>query len=222
MEKTNKDDFIELEFTGLVKDGEIFDTNRKEDAEKIDLKIGPKPMIISIGHDMILPGLDKDLEGKEIGKSYEVELQPKDAFQERKKELIRLIPKSAFTAQNLDPKPGMTLALDQTLVRIASVSGGRVLVDFNNPLSGKVIIYKYKILKKVTDIKPKIQSIIDFFFKGQKIEFEIKEKKAIIKTLAVYKPMIEELNKRFKDILGYELDIEEVKEEKENNPSPSQ
>ena len=110
----------------------------------------------------------------------------------------------------------MTLALDNTLVRIISVSGGRILVDFNNPLSGKDIIYEFSIKKIVEDIKEKTESLIDFFFKGQKIDFEIKDKSIILKTYLEYKPIIDELNKEFKNILNYELVLKSPDKEIKN------
>ena len=39
----------------------------------------------------------------------------------------------------------MAIQLDNTIARVLSVSGGRVTMDFNNPLAGKEIDYKYKI-----------------------------------------------------------------------------
>jgi FKBP-type peptidyl-prolyl cis-trans isomerase SlyD len=216
-QKTKKNDFIELEFTGKVKDGEIFDTNVQEEAKKLDLKLSEKPMIICIGQGMVLKGLDSQLENREFGKKYIIELSKDQAFGSRRKELIRLIPKNIFTQQKISPKPGMALSLDNSLVRIASVSGGRVLVDFNNPLAGKEIIYEFKIKKLVSDINEKIRGILDFFFKNQKIDYEIKNKKVIFKIQEVYKPLIEELNKKFKDILGYELIIQENKESQEKS-----
>ena len=143
MEKATKNDFVEVKFIGKVKDGEIFDTNIPVQAKKIDFKLeNPKPLIVCIGQEMLIKGFDKALEEKEIGKQASVELAPKDAFQKRRKELVRLIPKKLFLAQKIDPQPGMALALDNHLVKIVSVSGGRVLVDFNNPLAGKTIIYE--------------------------------------------------------------------------------
>jgi len=208
-----KNDFVEIKFTGKVKDGEIFDTNIAEDAKKIDLKLDSKPLIVCIGHDMLIKGFDNALAGKQVGKKHEIELEPKEAFQERKRELVRLMPLKLFTEKNINPRQGMTLALDNTLVKIVSVSGGRILVDFNNPLAGKIIIYDFTITRKVEDINEKVNAIIEFFLKGQKLDFEIKDKKIVFKAQEFYKPLVEELNKRFKDILSFEMVLESEKTE---------
>ena len=167
MEKINKNDFIELEFIGKEIDGKVFDTNIPEEAEKIDIKIENKPFIICVGQKMVVKGLDKALEGKEIGKTCNITLSYEEAFGPRRRELVRLIPLNVFTEKNVSPRPGMTLALDNNLVRIASVSGGRVLVDFNNPLAGKEISYEFVIKRKITDKKQKINSLLNYFIKKQ-------------------------------------------------------
>ena len=51
-------------------------------------------------------------------------------------------------------------------------------MDFNNPMAGKEVEYNYKILKKITDDKEKINALQDFFFK-QRFDFELKDKKVI-------------------------------------------
>ena len=80
MTKIRKNDFIEIEFTGLA-NGEIFDTTNKKDAEKMGIEPkNIKPLTISVGNQMILQGLDEDLEGKETGKEYSIHILPEKAF----------------------------------------------------------------------------------------------------------------------------------------------
>lgn len=219
MEKTQKKDFIELEFIAKVKDGEVFDTNINEEAKKIGLKIENKPFIICIGQKMVLEGLDKSLEEKEIGKKYSVELQPKEAFGERNSNLIKLMPIKIFKEKNMNVYPGLTLSFDNTIAKVISVSGGRVLVDFNNPVAGKIVVYEFTIKRKINDINEKINSITDYFLRN-KFEFEVKspEKIISIKCDKMYQPLIEILNTQFKDILGLEMVIGEKKEEKSEDP----
>ena len=79
-----KNDFIELEFVARTKENnEIFDTNIKSEIDKAKLNFEPKPFVIVIGKEMAIKGLDKDLEGKEVGKEYALEIQPENAFGKR-------------------------------------------------------------------------------------------------------------------------------------------
>ena len=74
-----KNDFIEMEFTGKIKDGSVFDSNIKEDLEKLheghDHPVETKPLIFPLGQRMFLEGIDNFLIGKDIGE-YEIELSP--------------------------------------------------------------------------------------------------------------------------------------------------
>tara|TARA_Y100000310_G_C20616046_1_gene780686 strand:+ start:457 stop:1119 length:663 start_codon:yes stop_codon:yes gene_type:complete len=212
MEKIKKNDFIELKFTGKVVDGEIFDTNIPSDAEKINLKIDDKQFIICVGQKMVIEGLDDALIDKEVNKKFSVEIPSTKAFGERKREMVKLIPLKVFREKNINPQPGMTLHMDNHLVRIASVSGGRILVDFNNPLSGKDVAYDFTITKKVTDDKEKIDAIINYFIK-QPLTYELKDKKATFEADQFMAQMIKMLNDKFKDILDIEFVVKEKKEE---------
>ncbi len=214
MEKAQKNDFIEIEFTGRVKDGDVFDTNIKSESEKIGLEIEDKPLIVCVGKDMLVKGFDNALDGKEIGKKYEIELSPKEAFQDRRRELVKLIPLKVFTEKQVNPRAGMTLAIDDMLVKIISVSGGRVLCDFNNPLAGKIVVYNFIIKRKVEDISEKLNSIMDFFLR-QRLEFKIEDNKIKIEAQDFYKPVIDMLNQQFKEALGMEMVLEVKKEDVE-------
>jgi len=210
-EKIKKNDFVEIEFTGKS-NNEIFDTTHPKEAKSIGLDVNVKPVIASAGNEMLLKGLDEALEGKETGKKYSVHILPEKAFGKRNASLIKTIPIRIFREKNMDPAPGMVFQLDQQLVRILSVSGGRVIADFNNPLAGKEIDYDFKILRKVTDDKEKINAIQDFFFR-QRFEFELKDKKVIFKEEKI-KPMIDVFKDKFKKISGLDIEVAEAKIEK--------
>ena len=70
-----KKDFIEIEFTGREKGGDIFDSNIKEDLKKANLNTEAKPFVFCLGENMFLQALDEHLIGKDLGK-YEIELEP--------------------------------------------------------------------------------------------------------------------------------------------------
>jgi hypothetical protein len=135
--------------------------------------------------------------------------------------MIKTMPIKVFLEKNMHPVPGMTIQLDQYVAKILSVSGGRVIIDFNNPLAGKEITYNFEIKNRINDEKEKINSLQEFFFRD-KFDFEIKDKKILFKNK---KPdandplgekklsfLIEVFKQKFKDILG--LEIEEDKKEK--------
>ena len=216
---TQRNDFVELEFVGKA-NGDVFDTNIQEEAEKLKIQIENKPLIICIGHEMVVKTFDTSLESKEVGKQYSVKILPGTDFGERKRELVRTIPMRLFSEKNIAPKPGMTLALDNNLTKIIAVSGGRVIVDFNNPLAGKEVVYEFKIKRKITDEKEKIDSLQDFFFR-QRFKFRIDSGKVIFEKKA--EPFLTIFKDKFKEILSIEIETEpEKKPEKEPEKKPQE
>jgi len=213
-----KNDFIELDFVAKVKDtNELFDTTIKEEAEKAKLDLKElSPMILCVGKDMAIKGLDKALEGKELNKKYSVDIKAEEAFGKRDPNAVKMIPLKAFVQQKIYPERGMQFSLDGAVVKILSNSGGRVLVDFNNPLAGKEVVYEFTIKRKVEEIKERVNALQDFFFR-RKFEFDLDEKE---KKIAFHVPkgvgkVIEILGKNFEEMLSFKVEAKEEAEKKE-------
>ncbi|MEK6889133.1 MAG: FKBP-type peptidyl-prolyl cis-trans isomerase [Nanoarchaeota archaeon] len=210
MELTKKGEFIEIKYTGYA-NGNIFDSNINEDLKDAGSKKEGWKTIIAIGEGMVVPGLDKALEGKEIGKNYDVKISVKEGFGERRKDMMRIIPLNAFTEKEVMPRPGMMLTLDNMLVKVITVSGARVTVDFNNPLAGKELEYKFSIARKVEEDKERAEALFEIMFKFIP-EFEIKEK-VIIKGPKILEAYSKAFSEKFKQLMGKELGFE-LKESK--------
>ncbi len=225
-----KKDFIEVEFTAKVKDGEIFDSNIKEDLKKSNLDLEPKPFIFALGEGMFLKGVEDFLIGKsDKPENYEIELPSEKAFGNRDPKLIQLMPMRVFREQNINPIPGFMFNFDGRIAKILSASGGRVRVDFNNPIAGKGVIYNLKVLRKVDDLNEKTKSFINFLFK-RNFDFEIKEKKLTIFADKQFVKFMEIFKEKFKELFGLEMEAKEIskedkkleKEDKKDESSKSQ
>lgn len=208
-----KKDFIEIEFTGKTSEGEIFDSNIKEVLEKIpnSNKDLAKKFIYCLGEGMFLEGVDNYLIGKEIGKHI-INLKAEQAFGKRNPKLIQMIPMKVFIQHKINPVQGAMLNFDGKMGKVLSVSGGRVLVDFNNPLAGKDVVYEIDVKKKIDDINEKIKSFNDFIFKKD-FKFEIKDKKVFYEVDETMKKFVEMFKDKFKDIFDMDLEVK-VKEDK--------
>src|SRR3989338_11340359 len=215
-----KKDFVEIKFSGYA-NNQLFDSNIPEDLKTLaGEKAKPEKTIICIGERMLVEGLDKQLEGKNLGKEYEIEVSSKEGFGDRNRNLLKIIPLKAFSEQKVHPQVGMMFTLDNSLVKVIAVSGARVTVDFNNPLAGKDLRYKITIVRKVEDTKEKTETIFQFFFRFVP-ELEVKDK-IIVKGKKILGQMISPFNDKFKELVGMELAFEEklpekntVKEEEE-------
>ena len=71
MAKINKGDFIELEYTGRLKEtNEVFDTTDKNTAKETEIyneNMAYGPVIICVGESQILKGLEEELSAEEGG-----------------------------------------------------------------------------------------------------------------------------------------------------------
>ncbi|MBL7160060.1 MAG: peptidylprolyl isomerase [Candidatus Aenigmarchaeota archaeon] len=192
-----KNDFIKIKFSGKIKElGQEFD--------KAD------DITVIIGAGYVIKGLDEALEGMEVGGEKTVEILPEKGFGGRDPSLIKLIPLAEFKKRDTNPVPGMFVEADNRRGRVLSVSSGRVRVDFNHPLAGKVLVYDVKINGKVDDLNEKIFGMISFYTKlpkeNIKVEAKGKEIEIIIPPVIhpVYKKKIAD------DIIKY-LGMDKVK-----------
>jgi len=208
-----KKDFIEIEYTARVKNGEIFDTNIKEDLEKANFNIEAKPFTFAIGEGMFLEGVDNFLIGKEIG-NYSIELSPENAFGKRDPKLIQMAPIRIFHEQKINPLPGYVFNFDGKIGKVVSVSGGRVLIDFNNPLSGKDVVYDVKILRKVDGLEEQIASMNGFLFR-KNFEFKVENKKLTLKVDKGFKKFVELFKDKYKELFDLDLEAEEIENKDE-------
>ena len=209
-----KKDFIEIEFTGKVKDGEVFDSNVKKELEKLhhghQHEIVAKPFIFALGEGMFIKGADEFLIGKDVGE-YKIPLTPEKAFGKRDPKLIRMVPLNEFKKNNLNPIPGSVFNFDGKVAKVLTVSSGRVIVDFNHPLAGKNLEYQVKILRKVEDLNEKVKALNEFFFQNN-FDFKVSGKKLIIKVPKGVKELALLFKDKYKDLLDLEIFPEEIEE----------
>ena len=164
MVRVKKGDFVELDYVGRIKgSNQIFDLTDESLAKKNGLynpnmKYGPR--IACIGEGDLIKGLDNYLIDKETGKNYNIEVGKKEAFGERDSKMMRVVSSSIFLREKINPFPGLQVNIDGMFGTIRSISGGRVVVDFNHPLAGKDLIYDVKINRIIDDNILKISSIL--------------------------------------------------------------
>ncbi|MBI2005287.1 MAG: FKBP-type peptidyl-prolyl cis-trans isomerase [Candidatus Aenigmarchaeota archaeon] len=160
-------DFVEIDFTGRIKDtDEVFDTTSEEMAKLAGVyndktNYGSIPIII--GAKQLIPGLEDAIKEMSIGEKRKVELTPEKAFGEKNPELVKLLPMSVFKDNRLEPSPGRTVNFSGMQGRILTVDGGRVKVDFNHPLAGKTIEYDVEIKNEIMEANQKVKSVVRYF-----------------------------------------------------------
>jgi len=156
-------DFIRLSYTGQLDNGDVFDTTNEDIAKENELfaeGVSYTPITIIAGENMVVKGLDEDLIGKAAGYEGQVKIPPRDAFGERKPELVEVVPTRRFEKR---PAPGMRVSLDNRTGTVENVIGGRVRVDFNSPYAGKTVSYQYKIEEIVAKTVEKAKGLLKYY-----------------------------------------------------------
>lgn len=178
-----KGDFIRVDYIGRLESGEIFDLTLEDVAKKEnvhDPKIKYKPVPIIVGAGFIIPGVDTALENLNVGDKKEISVGPEEGFGKRNPEMIKVLQKKVFEGK-VEPVQGLIVDFSGMKGRIQSVSGGRITVDFNNPLAGKNLTYDIEVKEKIEDINEQAKSIFEFFG-VEKIDIKINENVIDIET----------------------------------------
>ena len=162
-EKLQVHDFVEMDYTGKIANGAVFDTTDEKIAHQAGLPHqhgAIQSAVICIGEKQLLPGLDNELVGKEVGQEYTVVLPPEQAFGKRDVKHVRMIPLGTFKEHQVQPQPGLQVDVDGERGFVTRIAGGRVIVNFNHPLAGKEVTYTFKVRRKVTDLPEQIRSFL--------------------------------------------------------------
>lgn len=157
-------DFVRIDYVGRLENGEIFDLTIEEVARKEKVyspKIKYRPLPVIVGAGFMIPGIDRALETLSVGEKKSVDVAPEDAFGNRDPKLVRVLPIKVF--ENVEPNQGMIVDFSGMKGRVQSVSGGRVTVDFNNPLAGRALKYELEVKEKIEGWESQIKSACEFF-----------------------------------------------------------
>jgi len=115
----------------------------------IDSSEGSEPLVYLHGNDNIIPGLERELEGKIPGESITCSILPADAYGDRNESLVFKVNKKDF-GDNVEVDAGMQFEAhgeDGTLiVTVVNVNGEEVTLDANHPLAGETLHFDVKVI----------------------------------------------------------------------------
>lgn len=115
-------------------------TLTNDEGEVIDSSVGGEPLGYLHGASNIIPGLERELEGKTTGDELKVRVEPGDGYGDYNNELVGQVPRSQFEGAD-ELQEGMSFQAQTPeghvhVVRIAGFEGDNVIIDGNHPLAG--------------------------------------------------------------------------------------
>ena len=118
-----------------------------DSGNKLDSSDGT-PLAYLHGNGNLIPGLERELEGKAAGDKLSVKIAPADAYGEYDKSLVQRVPRRALKGiGNL--QVGMQLHTQSPhgvrAVTVTQIAGDMVTLDGNHPLAGKSLNFEVEI-----------------------------------------------------------------------------
>lgn len=118
-------------------------TLKNGDGVELDSSAGKDPLQYLHGGEGIIPGLEQELSGKEVGDKFVVTIRPEDAYGESRPELVNEVPREQFP-EGQDIQPGMQFQAqgpngETQIITVTAVTDDTITVDANHPLAGQVL-----------------------------------------------------------------------------------
>jgi len=135
-------DKVRVHFTGTLEDGTIFGST-----------INEEPFEFTIGEKNMLPGFEKAVVGMRKGDTKTIKLPPEDAYGDYNEKLVYAMERSGFP-QEIQLEIGKRLRVRTqdgryTMVTIKDFAEDSIMLDENDPLAGKTLIFKIELVEIV-------------------------------------------------------------------------
>ena len=127
-----------------------------DQGQVLDSSEGLEPLCYLHGADNIIPGLERALEGQEVGAELEVLVTSEDGYGDRDESLIQEISKEEFNEiENLEVGMEFEVETDEgpLVISITEIGDEVVTVDGNHPLAGMNLSFKVAVreIRKATE-----------------------------------------------------------------------
>jgi FKBP-type peptidyl-prolyl cis-trans isomerase SlyD len=125
---------VTLEYHVTDPEGEVVDEGRE-------------PIIyIHGGYEDIFPKIEEALQGKTVGESVQVKLQPDEAFGEYDASLVQVEPRKDFPKElqvgmQFEGGPEDGEEDDFVIYRVTEIAADKVVLDGNHPLAGMALVF---------------------------------------------------------------------------------
>lgn len=136
--KIIQDSAVSMHYTLKNAEGQILDSSE-----------GKEPLQFLFGKGLIIPGLEKALEGKEVGDTVDVTVAPEEGYGTYNEKLIGEVKKELFD-DSMELKPGMPVQAQNEngtvqVFMVREIKDDMVVLDGNHPLAGMELNFHVEI-----------------------------------------------------------------------------
>ena len=121
------------------------------DGKLLDTSAGRDAFAYIQGHQMIVPGLEKQLEGRQAGDKVLAVVPAAEGYGELNPSLVHKVPMDRFGDQKVEPgmqfQAGSSDQGDMGVFTVISVEDGIVALNGNHPLAGKTLHFEVTVME---------------------------------------------------------------------------
>lgn len=136
--KVAKNKAVSVEYTLTDKEGVVIDTSS-----------GGDPLVYIQGTGSIIAGLENAMEGKKVGDSFNIVIDPKDGYGERDEKATQVLERKMFPkdAEIVEGVQFQARTDDgMQILTVTKVEKDKVTVDANHPLAGVTLHFAIKVV----------------------------------------------------------------------------
>lgn len=143
--KIEKNRVVEIDYTLKDDEGEILDSSA-----------GRQPLGYIQGIGALIPGLERELDGKEAGDHLEVDIAPKDGYGEYVEDRVLQVSKDGYQG-DAELEVGMQIQVElqegTATAMITEIQDETVTLDLNHPLAGMTLHFDVDV-RRVREATP--------------------------------------------------------------------
>ena len=145
-------DKVQVDYTGKLENGTIFDTSKEDVAKQAGIYIDGReyaPLTFVVGSGQLIQGFDEGVIGMKVGEEKTVTIPPEEAYGKYEEARIVDIPIEELNLTNRSelPEAGQTIRdIYGNQFRVTAVNDTHISIDTNHPLAGKTLIFDIKVV----------------------------------------------------------------------------
>ena len=144
-----KGDSVQVDYTGRLENGTVFDTSVEREAREAGLALRPQyePLEFVAGAGQMIAGFDSAVVGMYEGQNKKVSIPPEDAYGVWSEERVVSIPLESIEGAGSLEVGQMLYTSSGGKGRVLEIANGNAKVDFNHELAGKTLVFDIRLVK---------------------------------------------------------------------------
>ena len=136
MSKVKSGDYVQVHYTGALKNGDVFDSSE-----------GRGPLEFQAGGGMVIPGFNDAVMGMAVDEEKQVTLPPDQAYGPRRDDLEREFDNEMLGGQKVEVGQMLQFSSPRGPMpaKVLDVGADKFKVDFNHPLAGETLVFTIKL-----------------------------------------------------------------------------